>query len=311
MPQTGANPMQLLKRHAQTYIDANGLDISATYDEVFDYVHDETKPANMRRGLRHTWNRGRQPYNIAEPDDLKLSGGLPGPGKRLTRSDSFEIQNMDYFKTLDQQRVKKKLCVATLDGSQKEVPVFDSLADAGRMVRSFGHTFTTQGTIQTGAQFALQSGSLFGLFDAPRGNDVVYVPLKDGKKKGEYLRSGNIFDWSAHAKDAEKEEMDMQEVKKTVQGELQPKSELVLNTAGAMICDTKNSITGYLHYFKPFNDSTETKPTKYFSSDKKDNPIWAPSVGDGRALPAKKKKNSLQVTKRKLRPKACFKPITV
>ncbi len=290
--------VQRLKEHAQKFINDHSLAIDATFTSIHAYVNNTDNDKALRRGLMKAWNkakrsgkkRKRQPKEITGPSDLEISGGLPTSGKRLKRSDSFEITtDMDYGTALDDRRKIRKIAIKTLKGDKEEIPLFESSTDATRMVRSFGHQFSTSGGITPGPQFGLQLGPNFGLFDAPRGNDIVYLPLKETSTKGEFLRKGEIFDWSSHAQEMKKSKLDKEELRKTLEGELAPDSEDVLSTAGAMICDAKTSITGFLEFMTSFSTSTETDPMKLFSSNPSDKPIWAPSVKEGRSLPQKKK----------------------
>jgi hypothetical protein len=299
--------IQLLKSHANKFIKDNilGWDkkLEVNYINVNSYVNDVAKDDKLRKGLMRSWNRGSQPYKITQPADLVVSGveKISG-GKRLERSDSFDLQDMDYEAELKDQMAKKKIIIETKDGNKKAIPLFESAPQTTKLVRGYGRAFAEKGKI-TGPQFGLKIGSNFGLFDAPQGNDVVYVPLEQNKN-GNYFRDGNIFDWSSHGKNLKKSVGDKgkfkEELSKTLEGDVAPNSKEVLSTAGAMMCDSKTSIRGYQSCLEEFKESKENDPTKLFSSDPKAKPKWEPSVKGGRKLPSERKLELVETYKKEI-----------
>ncbi|MCP4136058.1 MAG: DUF4157 domain-containing protein [bacterium] len=305
-PQVGNQPViQLLKSHAEQFIQRDDVDWDkkdpVTYKSVNAYVQNDAHDKGLRRGLMRAWNRSKpgkkkgaariQHYIITQPD-LEVSGGkLVSGGKRLARSDSFDLRGMDYNAELEAQQAKKKITLETKDGKTTTVPLFESSTEATRLVRGYGNAFKEKGKMW-GPQFSLKLGSHHGLFDAPQGNDVVFIPLEQGEN-GNYFREGNIFNWSTHAKDLKKTTGDKKKFKKellqTLVGDFEPNSKELLSTAGSMMCDSKTSMRGYQEYLEEFKMSEETDPAKLFSSKPGDKPIWGPSVKEGRKYPAEKR----------------------
>jgi hypothetical protein len=289
-----AMPIQLKKAHAQAVIDSHRLAIEATRDAVGRYVHDTGNPFAIRRQLLDAWNKNQLTTNcIPMPADLAPSsaGTAMDTDSRLTRADSYadfgQAQLPYDFSGRDMRALGTKAATATTD-----VPVVTSVAEAARLVRAFGAGMNRGGT---GPQFILQLGSHMGLFEARRENDLVYVPLHSSASA--LMRSGDIFDWSAHARALKAAFGDMAKVKAiivaTLQGSMVPDSELVMSTVGAMLCDAKTSISGFLAFLDTFEASAETDPTRLFSSRPDDKPVWGPSVKGGRALPAEKREEVL------------------
>lgn len=287
-------PVQLKKDHAQRVIDSAGLGFTATGENVFRYVNDTSNPYATRRDLLVAWNRGQLAVNQVPtpPDMLPSAAGTAAESDRLTRADSvadFGRAQLPYdFSGRQTQPVGTKSSTATTD-----VPVVSSVTEAIRYVRAFG---SGSHPIRTGPQFILQLGPHRGLFEARRENDLVYIPLHSSAAT--LMRAGDIFDWSTHAKALKAAFSDLAAVKKAIQatlnGELIPESELIMSTVGAMICDAKTSITGFLDYLQTFGASAETDPTRMFSSRPEDKAVWAPSMIGGRRLPAARREEVME-----------------
>lgn len=323
-----------------------------SFESVNAYVHNKKNPMEQRLALFREWNRASQKgsWIIKMPDDFIETGGETISGKkRLKRSDSMELDSFNYDNELQNQMAKKFIMLDTLDeGESKKVPLFESTTEVTKLTRLYGKAFKKFGNKIKGAQFALKLGKHLGLFDAPKGNDLVYIPLKEdkmevvetedkkqktksrkkqkkedpnakkidkgsieksneeevAKQKIAYLRNGKIFNWSDHADELERNIKDKENFKteliKALEGEFIPASEYVVSTLGAMICDAKVSIMGFLHFLEELKSSKEIAPKKMFSSKKDDNPIWKPSIVEGRSLPEDEKKKYMSSIKREI-----------
>ncbi len=311
-----------------------------TFETIFAYIHNPSYPLNLRLELRKQWNRGmkNKTWLIDIPQDAIKTGGESITSKKgLKRSDSMELDNMDYQNELSIQSAKKHIIVTTQDNKPKKVPIFESTTDVTRLTRLYGKSHKKFGEKILGSQFALKLGKHVGLFDAPQGNDLVYVPLKQKEKskdkfetekeskpetkskevthssnddttvdeKIEYLRDGKIFNWSDHADELKRNIKNPEEFKnelmKALEGELIPNSEQVVSTLGALICDAKLSIVGYLSYLNGLKKSKEVDPKKLFSSKPEDNPVWEPSVVEGRIKPDLRRKEKMESYKEQIR----------
>lgn len=324
-----------------------------SFESVNAYIHNKKNPMEQRLALFREWNRAykKGKWVIKMPDDFIETGGETISGrKRLKRSDSMELDSINYDNELQNQMAKKFIMLDTLEeGDSKKVPLFESTTEVTKLTRLYGKAFKKFGKKIKGAQFALKLGKHLGLFDAPKGNDLVYIPLKEDKmevletedkkqktksrkkqKKEEpktgkidkssieksneeevakqkiaYLRNGKIFNWSDHADELERNIKDKENFKteliKALEGEFIPASEYVVSTLGAMICDAKVSIMGFLHFLEELKSSKEIAPKKMFSSKKDDNPIWKPSIVEGRSLPENEKEKYMGSIKKEMR----------
>lgn len=323
-----------------------------SFENVNAYVHNKKNPMEQRLALFREWNRASKKgmWVIKMPEDFIETGGETISGrKRLKRSDSMELDSINYDNELQNQMAQKFIMLDTLkEGESKKVPLFESTTEVTKLTRLYGKAVKKFGKKITGAQFALKLGKHLGLFDAPKGNDLVYIPLKEdkmevvegedkkqktkGRKKQKkddsrtkkidkgsieksneeevakqkiaYLRNGKIFNWSDHADELERnitnKVLFKEELIKALEGELIPASEHVVSTLGAMICDAKVSIMGFLQFLGELKSSKETAPKKLFSSKKEDNPIWKPSIVEGRSLPENEKKKYMRSIKREI-----------
>lgn len=313
--QAAANgaPMQLKKIHVQTWLKKNDPDGSQTglkevsYAKVKSFVEDGTKDAELRRTVLKEWNKGSvSNWLIPLPDDLRKTGTLPLGGNvdPVSGTESPFLGQMDYFSSLDQ--LKGSVSLGTKDDSlPQNVPLVDSFPDGVRMTRLYGHAF--QGSTEPdsrlfGPQFIVQHGSNFGLFDAPRGNDLVFSNLKkeeamdEGGSGSTMYRESSIASWPKIARLLKEEFTDMAQLKSDLlnilMGKLTSENMVLNEAAGAIACDAKTSVQGWEWYVKQLEMTTETDPEKWFYSAKESqNPVYLPSIEGGRKLPGLKKED--------------------
>lgn len=282
-----SSPIQLTKRDAQNFAKRKNIALDP-FDKnaVLDYVNDRTQPRLYRLGLRDAWNKGSiSLHTIPLPEDLIAKYEGQATGHALTRSDSVEALKIDYKSSLTAEG-RPTFTLKTKKGAESQVPVFADMGTAVKMTRSFNSHSST------GPQFILQMGDHTGLYEAPRGNDMVFTPLTE-VSAGVYERSGNIESWTEQATLIKHDVPDVGAFKtsltSTARGGYTPTSAIVFNTAGMMSCDARRSITGYLGCLDELDASREAEPSKLFSSDPEAMPVWEPSIVGGRGIPEAKK----------------------
>ncbi|NEO40730.1 MAG: DUF4157 domain-containing protein [Moorea sp. SIOASIH] len=313
----GTRPVvQLLKKHAEKYIKENAIECASDYESVKAYVDNPSNEERHRKNLMNAWNmpgkKSKQPLNIDRPSDLKKQGGMKKEGKkRIVRSDSIEVSDWEYESELAESS-RKRIKIGNAGGGKEkghiEIPVVDNFPEAARLIRSYGHNYAENGP-KTGAQFAIENHDTMGLYDAPQGNDIVYRGLR--KKGSHYEREGKIFNWSDHAvalnrtyqKDEDKARF-LDDLRKSLKGEIEPSDEKVIDTAGAMSCDAKTSLTGYLELLEKLEPYKVKDFKELFNTKPSPEPYWTPSKEKGRGEPKKIKEELWRIYSAEIRAQA-------
>ncbi len=215
-------------------------------------------------------------------------------------SDSETMTKASYLETLKKQRETSEIKVVGQTCDDKVIPCFDGLNAAMRVVRLFQRGLdNNEGSRFIGAQFAVKTGNHYGLYDAPQGNDLVFINLKPVKNEVlTFTRESDIGSWDHISKrlgeefggeDQVSHDQMKEDILKSIRGKLVSDNDVIREAAGAMSCDAKTSLDGFLSYLEEFEDSKEVNPSKLFSSNPEKKPVWSPSVGGGRIKPKERK----------------------
>lgn len=330
--QPKAGVMQLRKPDAETYSESISWDkkVPVNHASVVNFVNDITNTRGERLGLLNAWNHGLVGrYVIPTPKDLLTSAPattapavvVPSSastsaspkvaGKRLQRSDSFDMKTRSFDDeiALSTETVKVSTKKAKVD---KDVPVVTTMRSAFRLIRAHGRSLKGLRKIKCnierarkkgllkGPRFVLKLGKRRGLFEDVRGNDMVFTPLKENTeagKTGTYLRNGGIFNWTKQGAKLRLYNEKFSKIKdnliKSLRDEVEPESDEIFDTMGAMACDVKASITGYLECEKKVESTTHDDARKVFHSE--NTADYEPSKGGGRQLPRAIKKSIKEV----------------
>ena len=178
------------------------------------------------------------------------------------------------------------------------LPVLESASNAARLVRLFWiNNQDNKNKKLKGPLFGFKRGAMYGVFEARGSKDVIFTLLRKDKQN-DWERDGQTFDWSTMAGKLNNIPRNWAIVKREILDVLLnrgiPKNVEILETVGAMICDAKWSMTGFLDYLEKFENSLEVNPKKLFSSNSKDNPVWEPSTENGRKKVLYNKSNLLK-----------------
>lgn len=302
----GGGVVQMKKSQVLTWVkshrasaDRMGLNrTNITYINVLAAVNNEAYSKIHRRVILKKWNTDQtSQYRIEIPKDLKRTKTLDTSAKRriITRPDSPRLSEISYFDTWDQKKEASEIKVLNSSNANVlSVPLLSSIPEATEMTRLYGHAFAESSGKITGAQFAVKTGEYFGLYDAPQGNDLVFVNLEAAEKREGYLRSSSIANWATIAKRLKEEFSDYAELKRQIlmglEGGSVSENEVLREAIGAISCDAKNSITGWAAYIEDFRNSKEKDPAEWFwNGTEGHEPVYMPTQGGGRKLPGVRK----------------------
>lgn len=244
---------------------------------------------------------------LSEQELLKLKKGnawtSPPPG--LSRRDTQMLAKENFFDFLKKVKTGKQIQVYNKNkNSWDTLDIVESASNAARLVRLFWHHHqdnndNNNNNLSNTPLFVFSRGQHLGVFEDRGMNDVVYVPLaklsndnnNNNNNNNEddvdgYVRTGGIFNWTTMAERLSKAKCEKKNVKEEILHVLLqrgiPQDHNVMEAVGAMICDAKWRMTGFLSMIEELEKSKETDPTKLFSSKPNDNPVWTPSVKGGR-----------------------------
>jgi len=183
----------------------------------------------------------------------------------------------------------------------ESIPVIDSHAGAAKVIRSWNkvkevHAQKKSSKFPRGPLFALNRGDYYGVVEVnPYGNDIVFRTLKKhdvqggsgGDNGSAFARhGGRIFSWTDQAKKLNQApgstQAKLKDLLNVIKHHQTPNSEAAMEALGAMICDSRHSIRGYIHSLSVFEEAAkaagDTNMLKFFNSDVKNNPNWTPSA---------------------------------
>lgn len=239
-----------------------------------------------------------------ELEALVGKGGWAFTPPGLSRQDSQMMEKETWQGFLNKVKTGKRISVFNPSKNEYDtLEVLESASNAARLVRLFWHNHRSKDMLKPNlkgkALFAFRRGAEYGLFEDRGMCDVIYTPLrlqkvnkeeskseKDSTGDMDWVRDGKIFNWSDMATSLSK----VKPLNGTVKDDILkvllqrgvPCHPKVMEAVGAMICDAKYSMTGFLSMINRFENSKETDPTKLFSSDPMDKPVWTPSGVGGR-----------------------------
>lgn len=305
--------IQNVKKSPENFRYKNGKPIdfnNYTQEDVNNVLADKDNINEETRQLIYNkYNQGgkrgkaKKTGNLKKPIDLIKTSTLSLDNVEEIEygdSDSETMTKASYIETLKKQRETSEIKVVGQTCEDKDIPCFDGLNAAMRVVRLFQRGLdNNEGFRFVGAQFAVKTGNHYGLYDAPQGNDLVFINLKHVKNHLlTFSRESDIGSWDHISKrlgdefggkDQVSHDKMKEDILKSIRGKLVSDNNVIREAAGAMSCDAKTSLDGFLSYLDEFEKSKVVNPAELFSSDPQDKPVWSPSVGGGRIKPKERK----------------------
>lgn len=231
--------------------------------------------------------------------ESKLEPSNPQMG--LMRRHSMDLQKERFGSFL--QKVSSGVFINVYNPSKEKwdkLMVMESATDSARLVRLAWIEHQKYNNFPKGALFALKRGSLYGIFEATPKKDIIYTPLRENINNT-LIRDGQTATWTQMALKMNQIRKNQTPIKNELLATLlyrhPTKYRAIMDAMGAMICDAKWSLTGYISYVQDLVDSNEVNPLKLFNSNTP-NPVWGPSKKEGRQLPLEKSKKIMMDEKK-------------
>lgn len=298
-PLIGSSPIQLLKNDAIAYINSISVGkghfnnpSSPTQAEIINFAKDSSLDASVRMGLVKAWNMGQSVrWSISE----SIIGGssiLKAPMSPTATSYDGDTSS---FTGLRSAVVPKLSLYTASTGSTAPIPQVTGFPQCARMVRAHDVEKPTLASAQD-RSFFVQQGGYTGLMESPRGNDHVFTNTTPSASGG-YQRTGGIRPWTTLLSELNSNfggsfKTTMLEILGVVRGTAQANSPLIFEVAGALSCDAKKSIQGYMLYLKEIEDGINNGTLTSFSAVFGKGGVYEPAMVGGRKAPANKRDNA-------------------